>query len=67
VAAAAGDDDAFDGSFADQAGLGFAAVDAVLELKESFFAVGVDVIGNGGAAERDGFAENFLHRGKEFG
>ena len=61
VAAAAGDYDAFDGSLADQAGLGFAAVDAMLELKESFFAVGIDVIGNGGTAEGDGFAENFLH------
>jgi hypothetical protein len=46
VAAAAGDDDAFDGSFADEAGFAFATVDAVLELEESFFAVGINVIGN---------------------
>ena len=44
VAAASGDYDAFDGSLADQAGLAFAAVDAVLQLEEAFFAVGVDII-----------------------
>ncbi len=44
VAAAAADDDAFDGSLADQAGLTFAAVDAMLELEESFFAIGIDVV-----------------------
>jgi hypothetical protein len=44
VAAAAGDDDSLDGSFANQAGLAFAAVDAMLELEESLFAIGVDVV-----------------------
>src|ERR1017187_2888008 len=61
VAAGGGAHAAFDGSLADQAGLGFTSVDAMLELEESFFAVGIDIIGNGGTAEGDGFAENFLH------
>ncbi len=67
VAAAAGDYDAFDGSFADEAGLAFATVDAVLELKEAFFAVGVDVVGNGGATEGNCFAENFLDGCEQLG
>src|SRR5208283_2970360 len=44
VAAAAGDHDAFDGRLANQTGFAFAAVDAVLQLEEAFFAVGVHVI-----------------------
>jgi hypothetical protein len=44
VAAATGDHDAFDGSFADEAGLAFSAVDAMLQLEESFVAVSIDVI-----------------------
>ena len=46
VAAAAGDDHALDGSLADEAGLAFASIDAVLKLKESLVAFGVDVIGD---------------------
>ncbi len=66
VAAAAGDYDSFDGGFADQAGFGLAAVDAVLELEESFFAVGVYIVGDGGAAEGDGLFENLFHCEVEF-
>jgi hypothetical protein len=55
VAAAASDYDALDRHLADQTGLSFAAVDAVLELEESFFAIGVDVVGDGGATKGDGF------------
>ena len=44
VAAATGDHDSFDWSFADEAGLAFAAVDAMLQLKESFVAVSIDII-----------------------
>ena len=47
VAAASGNHDAFDRSLADEARLTFAAVDTVLQLEEAFFAIGVDVIGNG--------------------
>ncbi len=61
VAAAAGDDDPFDGGFAGQTGVAFAAVDAMLELEESFVAVGVDVVGDGGAAQGDRFFENFFY------
>ena len=50
-----------------KAGFGFAAVDAVLELEEAFFAVGIDVIGDRGAAERNGFAENFLQGREKLG
>src|SRR5579863_8539646 len=66
VAAAAGDYDALDRRFADHAGLAFAAVDAVLKLKEAFFAIGIDVIGDRGAAERNCFFQNFFHCWKQF-
>ena len=46
VAAAACDHDALDRSLAHQAGLSFPAIDPVLQLKESFFTVGVNIIGN---------------------
>src|SRR5579862_3307739 len=67
VTAAAGDDDALDGSFADQAPFPFAAVDAMLELEESFFAIRVDVVGNGRSAERDGLPQDFLDCGMQLG
>src|SRR5262245_6684573 len=44
---ASGHDDLLDPGFADQAGLAFASVGAVLELEETFLAIGVDVIRNG--------------------
>src|SRR5271170_5443510 len=66
VAAAAGDYDAFDGRLADQAGLSFAAVDAVLQLEEAFFAVGIDIVRDGGAAEGNRFAKNLFDRSEEF-
>src|SRR5580693_5408565 len=58
VAAAAGDYDAFDGRLANQAGLGFAAVDAVLQLEETFFAVGIHIVRDGGAAQGNCFSKN---------
>jgi hypothetical protein len=61
VAAAAGDHDAPNCCLADEAGLGFAAVDAVLELEESLFAVGIDIVRDGGAAQRYGFFQDFFH------
>ena len=61
VAAAAGNHDAPNCSLADEAGLGFAAVNAVLELKESFFAVCIDIVRDGGAAQRYGFFQDFFH------
>jgi len=42
--------DAADGGSADQAGLAGSQVDAVLELEEAGDAVGVHVVGDGGAA-----------------
>jgi hypothetical protein len=44
VAAAAGDYYTLDGRFADQAELALAAVDAMLQLEETGFAVGVNII-----------------------
>jgi hypothetical protein len=44
VATTSGNHDALDGGLADQAGLTFAAVDAVLQLEEAFFTVGVNVV-----------------------
>ncbi len=51
-------DDAADGGAADAAGLAGALVDAVFELEEAFDAVGVDVVGDRGAAEADGVVED---------
>ena len=61
VAAAARQHDAADRALADEAWLPFAAIDAMLELKESFFSIGVDVVGNRGASEFNRLTENFLH------
>src|SRR5438309_606830 len=60
MAAASGDYDSLDWSFADKAGLAFPSINSVLELKKSFFAIGVHVVGNTRAAEPDGLSENFL-------
>jgi hypothetical protein len=46
MAAAAGEHHALDPSAADQARFAFAAIDPVLELEETFFAVGVNVVGD---------------------
>src|SRR5579864_3667767 len=61
MAAASGDHDSLDGRLADKTGLGFAAIDAVLELEESFLAIGVHIVGDGRAAERNRFFEHFFH------
>jgi hypothetical protein len=70
VGAAAGDNIFLDWRPADQAGLAGALVDLVLELEEAADAVGVDVVGDGGAAELDGMAQDFDEGGaqsREFG
>ena len=58
MGAAAGEDNALDGGFADEAGFGGALVDAVFQLKETADTAGVDVVGDGGAAEADGMLED---------
>ena len=55
MTAAAGNHNSLDGSFADETGLALAAVNTVLELKESFFAVGIHVIRNRRPAQCDRF------------
>ena len=50
MGAAASNDDALDGGFADTAGFAGAGVDVVVELEEAGYAFGVYVIGDGGAA-----------------
>src|SRR5580704_16670859 len=65
VAAAACNNDATNGSFATQAWLPFAVVDAVVMLVIAGNAVGIEEIGNGRAAEGDGLAKNFLEFGVE--
>jgi len=65
VAAAARDYDSLDGRLANQAGLGLAAIDAMLELEESFFAFGVHIVGNGGTAEGDRFFQDLFHCGEK--
>src|ERR1700712_2730427 len=70
VSAAPAYDDAFDGGGADAAGLAGAAVDVVVELKEAGYAVGVYIVGDGGAAQFDRLGED-LDKGRaeaaEFG
>ena len=55
MAAAASQHHPSDRRPAHQAGLGFPPIDTVLQLKESFFSIGVDVIGNRRAAKRNRF------------
>ena len=55
---AAGEGDALDGCVADEAGEVGALVDLMAELEEAADAVGVDVVGDGGAAELDGLAQD---------
>ncbi len=55
----------FEGGGAVVAELAGAAVDLVLELEEAADAVGVDVVGDGGAAELDGVGEDLLEGGVE--
>ena len=62
MAAAARDHDSLDRRLANQARFAFAAVDPVLQLKEPFFAIGIHVVGNRRAAQRDGFLQHFLNR-----
>ena len=66
VAAASGNHDAFDGRFADEARVAFAAIDAVLQLEKAFFAVCVHIIGDGRATQGNRLLQNFLHRGEQF-
>src|SRR5579864_1676012 len=65
MTAAPGDHDSLDGCLADQTCFRFATVDAVLELEEPFLAVGVHIVGDGRAAERDRFLEHFFHGQEE--
>jgi len=67
VGAAASEGDAADGRGADEAGLAGAPVDAVLELEEAARTIGIDVVGDGGAAEPDGVAEDLDERGAQAG
>jgi hypothetical protein len=59
--------DFLDGSLAHEARLSSAAVGAVLELEEAFFAFGIHVVGDGRASGSDGFLQHFLKSGMEFG
>ena len=54
----AAENDAFDGTFATDARLAFAVVDAVKELEATFFAVGVYVVSQGAASVIDRAAED---------
>ena len=65
VAAAARDDHALDRSLADQARFAFAAVNPVLQLKESLFAVRVHIVGDRRPTQGDGLPKYFLDRGIE--
>ena len=60
MAAASRNYDPLNWSFADKAALAFSSVDSVLELKKTFFAIGINVVGNTRAAEPDGLSQNFL-------
>ena len=60
MAAAASDDNAAYGSFAAEAGLSFATVDAVMLLIVAGQAIGVEKIGYRRATQGNGFAQDFL-------
>jgi len=60
VGAPSGQEGAANRGSADETGLAGAHVDAVLELEEAGYPVGVDIVGNGRATKLDGFAEDGL-------
>ena len=60
VRAPAGEQYSADGSAADQAGLAGPEVDAVLKLEKAAYAVGIHVVGDGRAAERNRMLQDFL-------
>ena len=62
---AAGEGELAERGLAVEAELAGAAVDLVFELEEAADAVGVDVVGDGGATELDGVGEDLLQRGVE--
>jgi len=59
---ASGNDDPFDRGLTNQARLSLAGIHAVFKLEEALITLSIDVIGDGGPTEGDGFLENFLHR-----
>ena len=61
MTASASDDDSLDRVAANQARLAFPTVHPMLQLEKPFFAVGVDVVTHRRSAQRDGFAQHFLH------
>lgn len=65
VGSAPAEDDALDKLAADAAGHSLTSVDAMLQLEKPLDAIGIDVIGDRGAAERDGVVENLLQRDAE--
>src|SRR6185437_10016478 len=67
VGAASGEGDALDWGSADAAGFAGAHVDIVMELEEAGDAIGVYIVGDGGAAEFDGVLQNVDQCGTETG
>ena len=59
------DEGAADRGAANQTGLAGPHIDPVLELEEAGDAVGIDVVRDGGASERDGFPQDLLQGGVE--
>src|SRR5271155_3640792 len=62
MTAAAGEYNAADRGSTCEAGRALAAIDAMLELEESFVAVGIDIVGNRRPPEGDSLAQHFTHR-----
>jgi hypothetical protein len=60
MTAAPADYDSLDWGLANQTCFAFASIYPMPELKKSFFAIGVHVIGDGGAAESNRFGQHFL-------
>ncbi len=65
MAAASRDHDPLHGRLADQTGLALTTVDAVLELKETFLAIGIDVVGDRRSTKRDRIFQNFFNRNEK--
>jgi hypothetical protein len=60
VAAPAGDNHAPDRRFTNQARFGFPAIDSVLQLKKTLFAVSVNIVRNRGAAQGNRLPQHLL-------
>ena len=66
MAAASAQYDSLDGRLAHKTRLALTGIDSMLQLEKSLFAIGIDIIGNRRAAQRDRLSQNLLDGHMQF-